>query len=375
MLACPNCDRVLIVALAIVLVAAQSAEPAGKDVSFKLTCRDGFVLDGKYQLPKDVESATAKRVIILLHGSGPQGMDIDLTSVTKGGKKNLLFKELSETLADAGFAVVRYHKRAYQVRLKIKEDAKFVQSPSFASFQKNFLKYYVDDAHDSVKWCRNQFPKADVFLLGHSQGTYVALQVARQEPSVKGVAMIGFYAVLLETLMYEQTVYRPLRLFRKLDVNRDEKLDKKELAAKDPFAGALRAQMGVIDLDKDGAVSQIELQAAQFSQLLYADQLAALREQESKYPRAAEILKEAKFKVAFFQGLLDNQSPAYHTKAVEMMSRQLWKKSNFRFTYFPKLGHALDPRTSYDDLEFSPIAPEAKKALADQLGTFFANTN
>ena len=30
--------------------------------------------------------------------------------------------------------------------------------------------------------------------------------------------------------------------------------------------------------------------------------------------------------------------------------------------------------TSFDDLAFSPIAPEAKKALADQLGTFFAKT-
>ena len=46
-------------------------------------------------------------------------------------------------------------------------------------------------------------------------------------------------------------------------------------------------------------------------------------------------------------------------------------KENFRFTYFPELGHALDRRDNYEDVIYDTIDPDAKQTLANQLSEFF----
>jgi hypothetical protein len=190
--------------------------------------------------------------------------------------------------------------------------------------------------------------------------------------AIKGVALIGFAVSSTETLVLEQTVYRPLSLFRRLDTNGDDRLDATELAVDDPVAATIRPQMPVIDLDADQSLSVMELQAGNLSNLLIRDMgLAVLTRQEATYPRVAEILKDARFQVIFLQGLWDNQTPAYNTKAVELTNRHVWKKDNIHFTYFPQLGHALDHRGSYDDLKFDTIDPEAKRTVAEQLQKLF----
>ncbi|MFQ5708649.1 MAG: alpha/beta fold hydrolase [bacterium] len=338
---------------------------------FQLQCSDGFVLDGKIALPADTGLDGVKKVVILIHGSGAQSMDADLSFVTKGGKKNLFFKEVSETLSQAGFAVVRYNKRSYQTGLKKKEDPAFLNSKLFQEYAENPLKFFVDDAKDCVKFCQERFPGAEIFLLGHSQGTYVALQVAHQMPEIKGVALIGFAVSASDVLVFEQTVYRPLHWFDKLDTDNNDELDAKELEVQDAIAASLRGQMAVLDLDSDQNISRTEFKAGNFSNLIAHDLTAPLRKQEALYPTVPEILKSASFKVAFFQGMLDNQTPAYHAKAVELIARHVWKKQNFSFTYFPGLGHVLDHRSGYYDLQFETITPQAKEKLAAALAEFF----
>ena len=96
-----------------------------------------------------------------------------------------------------------------------------------------------------------------------------------------------------------------------------------------------------------------------------------LRVQEASAPRSADILRDTTIKVAFFQGLLDNQTPAYNAKSVELVAKQVWRKSNFRFTYFPGLGHALDARDDYEDIKYDTIDPDAKATLVKELTNFF----
>ncbi len=337
---------------------------------FKLTCADGFVLDGKIQFPAEIDSASVKKVIILIHGSGPQSMDEDISPVTKGGKKNLFFKDLSEALAGAGFAVVRYHKRSYQMALQIKKDPAFKSSPAFQELSENPMKLFVEDVKSCVEFCKENFPTADIFLLGHSQGTYVALQVAHQKPEIKGVALIGLW-FSGDLLFFEQTIYRKLHWFETLDKNENNELDAEELAAQDPVAATLRSQLAVLDLDGNKRISRMEFQAGNFANLLTDDPVAVFRKQEAMYPSISAVLKAASFKVAVFQGLLDNQTPAYQARAVELVVKHVWKKENFRFTYFPGLGHALDPRQDYYDLQFDTMAPAAKEKLAAELAEFF----
>jgi pimeloyl-ACP methyl ester carboxylesterase len=346
-----------------------STTATGEEQSFQLNCSDGFALDGKISLPENMTADQVKRVIVLIHGSGNHSMDQDLTVVTKQRKKNLFFLELSRSLTDAGFAVVRYNKRGYQLLLKLGQDPAFRESQIVKASNANPLKLYVEDARDCARFAANKFPMAKLFLLGHSQGTYVSLQVARQTPAVKGVGLIGFAQWSTEVLVFEQTVYRALGTFDQLDQNRDDLLDADELKAE--AAAGLRSQLALLDLDHNQAISRTELKAGSLSNLMSTDIFGAFRKQEAEYPRSSDILRSAKFKVLFFQGLWDNQTPAYHAKAVELLNRNVWKKDNLHFHYFPGLGHALDKRSSYYDLEFDTIAPDALETLTREMDRTF----
>jgi pimeloyl-ACP methyl ester carboxylesterase len=285
---------------------------AAKEAPFQLECSNGFLLDGVIAGPGADDRADRHKVVILLHGSGPQSMDENLTAVTRDGKRNLFFKEVSDALAGVGFTVIRYHKRSYQVGLKITADPAYRDSEECKAFEANPLKYFVDDAVACIHYARTTWPDAEVGLLGHSQGSYIALQAAHRVEHVKCVALIGFAVSSTETLVLEQTVYRPMSLFRRLDTNGDDALDAAELAVDDPVAATIRPQMPVIDLDADQSLSVMELQAGNLSNLLIRDMgLAVVTRQEATYPRLADILKDAKFQVAFLQGLWDNQTPAY----------------------------------------------------------------
>lgn len=351
-------------------IAFATAPTTAGEEPIQLECDDGFVLDGRLQTPDDAEGTPAK-VIILLHGSGAQSMDADLTAVTRDGKENLFFRDLSNALSEAGFGVLRYHKRSHQIQIRAREDPAFAQSDILKSTTKNPMKWFVDDAKACVRLVEERLPDSDVFLFGHSQGAYIALQVAHQMPNVKGVALAGFAMGSTDLLLFEQTVYRPLGLFRKLDTNADGTLVTDELPAEDPVGASLRAQIPILDLDGNGAIDQVEFQAGNLSNLVIRDMAAPVRVQEASGPRSADVLRDATIKVAFFQGLLDNQTPAYNAKAIELVARHVWRKTNFRFTFFPGLGHALDARDDYEDIKYDTIDPEARATVVRELAEFF----
>ena len=223
-----------------------------------------------------------------------------------------------------------------------------------------------------VQWATDKYPNVPIYLLGHSEGTYVALQVAHEVQNVKGVALIGFFGSSLETISFEQFIYRPLEHFTALDENRDEVLNEKELSSKNPIAEALRQQSALMDLNADQHISLSEFKAANFSNLLIRDFIGnPYRQDQASYPQVGEILSKAHFKVLFLQGMWDNQTPAYNTQGVEMANKMVWKKDTFQFVYFPKLGHALDPRDNYVDIIYRPVDPEALKEVGKRIHSFF----
>jgi pimeloyl-ACP methyl ester carboxylesterase len=356
------------VAVLLVALAALRSPAHADDHAFRIECDDGYRLDAVVERP---EADAKGKVIILLHGSGPQSMDVDLTPVTKGGKENLFFRDLSAALVDAGFTVIRYHKRSHQIALSMRSDPAFAQGEVVRATSENPMKWFVDDAKACVRQAKTGFPEAEVFLLGHSQGAYIALQVAHEIPDVKGVALVAFALGSTDLLLFEQTVYRPLGIFDRFDANRDGDLDATELAGGDPIAMSLRAQSAILDLNGDQLISRDEFQAGNLSNLLIRDIAAAVRVQEATYPRLADILRDASFKVVFFQGLWDNQTPAYNAKAVQITATHVWRKQDFRYVYFPGLGHALDVRTAYDDIEYDTMDPAAQTRLVQELVDFF----
>jgi pimeloyl-ACP methyl ester carboxylesterase len=335
----------------------------------------GYPLPAKFAAPGKVKDAKIGRVVVLIHGSGPNGMDEDLSAVTEGGQPLLFFKELSDALVGQGFAVLRYDKRSYDVKGKIEADPAYAESEEFTGFQANPLLVLVEDATAMAARAQERYPAARVYLVGHSQGTTIALQVAHTHPEIAGVGMIGYAGASLDTLVHEQLVYRSLSLFERLDADGSGAIDGQEIKTSgDPTAMVVWMQMGLLDLDADGLLSRDEYKAGNYSNVVMLDMIPSqYRIQEATYPTPASIIKGLEIPLAFFNGTLDNQTCVYYAMGIEMANKLTWTKDNLTFRYYDGLGHALDPRSSYDEVLFHPIDPTALADVAATLSQVFVD--
>lgn len=334
-----------------------------------LTSFDGYGLDYTIDYPADKDTA---RVIILLHGSGQHDMNEDLSEASAPGTKNLFFVDVSSALTQKGFSVIRYNKRSYQWKKTLGEDPAFTKSPVFLEFSKNPMKYFVEDAAAFAKFAAKTFPKAKVYLLGHSEGTQVALQVAEKVSEIHGVALVGFTAQSLDISMFEQTVYRPLIFFEALDLDRNSYLTQEELKKDDPVAKSIANQLPFLDLNKNGSLDRSEFMAGNLTNILLdAPSLREYRRQEVLYKKPAAIIKDAKFDIAFFQGELDNQAPAYNAKAIQIMNTLTWKKPKLHFHFYDGLGHALDKRSNFQDIVYRQADQQALSDMASALDSYW----
>lgn len=326
---------------------------------------DGYRLDYEIDYPTDKNVA---RVAVLIHGSGPQDMREDLGPLSAPGTTNYFFVDLSKALAAKGFAVVRYNKRAYQINELVKKDPSFLKTSKFRKLSKRILDATIKDAEAFARFAVKTFPKARVYLVGHSEGTYVGLQVADSNKSVAGVALIGFGTQGRETVIFDQVVIRPLPYFDSLDGDSNGVLTAGELGKADPYAKSLSGQMKLIDLNKNGVLERSEFMGANLSNIvLDTSNAMEWRQQEAARKKPANIIRDAVFDVSFFQGELDNQTPAYNAKAIQLANALTWKKTNLYFRFFEGLGHALDKRTDYMDMLFKPADPQALEAVAADL--------
>lgn len=314
-------------------------------------------LPGQFDLPE----GSPKAVVILVHGSGTHSRDEDLTAVTEGGVRNLFFADLSSALTGQGLAVLRYDKRNYALTQAEPRDEEALQR-----LKQHPGQTYIADARTALESARRRFPGIPVALLGHSEGTWVALQAAAQDGEVSAVGLISFSGAALETLVQEQVAHRYRDYFDGFDVDRDGKLE----ASEQP--DSLAKQLPVIDLDQDQAISYSEFQAGNYSNVVLTPIISdGWRSDEGTLPTATRLVTESADQLLFFQGLWDNQTPAYYTQALEICERQVWKKGNKSFHYFERAGHALDPRKSWGDVTYRPTPPETlervAKAMAEAL--------
>lgn len=352
---------------------ALSLQAQAKEESFSQASFDGFKLDGKIESPDNTNPADVKRVVIFIHGSGPQDMDEDLKVATKDKQSNPFFKMVSSALIKKNFATIRYNKRSYQVRQALIADSSYKNNPKFKAFVEHPLSYLVDDVKPFVKLAKQKFPNAAIYLLGHSQGTYIALQNANTDPAIKGTALIGFYSGTMDSILIEQIVYRNQKSFLELDQNGDQKLNHSELrAGSTPIAKALLPQMSILDLNKDQMISLSEYNAGNYTNVLAKDLMGPhYRKEEASYPIVSSIIPKANFKILFLQGMWDNQTPAYNAQAIQILNNVAWKKNNLKFKYYPEVGHALDKRDNYHDIVYRVPTPQILDDIANQIDSFF----
>jgi pimeloyl-ACP methyl ester carboxylesterase len=359
---------VALLLLTFTLSTSLPAQPSQSRLS-EVTTFDGLGLPAVCDLP----AGPVKRVIVLLHGSGAHSQDQDLGVVTKEKQSNPLFLRLGQELARQGWATLRFDKRAWVVSQRLSEDPQFTQHPVFQNAIADPYGTLLKDAQSAVETARQEFPGVPVYLLGHSEGAYFALQVAYEDPDIAGVALIGFYFTTSSVQLMEQVVHRGRGSFQGLDQDQDGALSTQELASDGPFASALRAQLEILDLNGDTLISLSEFLAGQASNLLVLPEIfpSSYLVAEVQRPSPRKILEELTIPVLFFSGEWDNQTPAYQTRAVEIAERQVWKKGNRAFHYFPRAGHALDERESYEDIVYTVTPQQTIETVVRTLDEFF----
>ncbi|MCA9522101.1 MAG: hypothetical protein KC609_14065 [Myxococcales bacterium] len=347
------------------------SEATAKELAFHYKTAEGLTLAGKLATPDGASYDAVPRVVILIHGSGPNDMDSSMRAMD--GKTRLrYFKTLSDALVEKGFAVVRYNKRTYELKQLGLKDRSVFKSPLMRRLTKTgWLKGFVDDVEGVARWATGKLPKAKLYLLGVSQGTHIALIVAHRLKQVAGVALIGFYSTSLHVQMFEQIVYRPQSWFVRADTNGDGKLSRAELLLAGKAGIAIALHLSVFDVDGDGMVSYPEIQAANIINLYRLGTDLRYQRQELSYPPIPSLVKHSRAPVLFFQGMWDNQTPAYQAMSMRFLAKNVWKKGNLRFHFFPKLGHLLDPRDRYDSVEYRPMDRAAQTKLLDEINRTF----
>jgi uncharacterized protein len=145
---------------------------------------DGLALRGTLTVP---DGAAPPPVVLFIHGSGP----LDRDENTKGQTLDI-FNALAHAFAAEGFASLRYDKRGCG---------------------RSQGDYYRTGHHDLVSdalaWTTRLHAGSlgdfgPVFLLGHSEGTLIAAQVAGRSDAVAGLILICPFVQGIETILRQQ---------------------------------------------------------------------------------------------------------------------------------------------------------------------------
>lgn len=121
-------------------------------------------------------------VVVLVHGSGPHDEDETIL----GSKP---FKDLAWGLASQGVAALRYKKQSQGIVTQKEE--------------------VIDAVHDAIALLSktSDIDPKRIYVVGHSQGGYLAPRIAQNEPSLRGIALLAGSTIPLEDSIVNQLAY------------------------------------------------------------------------------------------------------------------------------------------------------------------------
>ena len=158
------------------------------------TAREVTVGDDQWKLPGALLIPKGKGpfpAVVLVHGSGPNDRDESV-----GGVR--VFRDLAEGLASHGIAVLRYDKRTLVYPEKSTADKNLTMTDET-----------VTDAVRALALLRTE-PEIDpkhVFVLGHSQGGYMAPRIMKADAKLTGAIVMAGNARPLEEVILDQNEY------------------------------------------------------------------------------------------------------------------------------------------------------------------------
>ncbi len=326
-------------------VPAQTLEVAREDVASAASRMTAFSIPGDasvrvpangFNLAATVTRPTTAAgklpVVVLIGGAGPADRDGTVAGIPVLG-------QIAKRLVEAGFMVVRYDKRGV--------------GQSGGRAETATLADYADDARAVVTYLRKSRKKdvdpKRIAVLGHSEGAWIAMQLARIDKDVAALVLVAGASGTGGALVLEQQQH----LLEMMKVTPDEKQAKADLQAR--INAAATGQGTWDDVPK-------ELRA-QADTPWFASFLAFEPE---------KIIKDLRQPLLIVQGELDTQVPAHHAEALAGFARARKREVAVDVVMVAGVNHLLVPATTGEVSEYATltgheVSGQATTAIAEWL--------
>ena len=331
----------------------------------------GWTAAGEFDFPSRARGRLP--VVVMLHGSGHN----DRNQTLPEGKGST-FLPLSKAATDRGYAVLRFDKRGVTgVGPQLTDDRSQLAPPKP-------YERLLQDAAAAVRFAA-QSPRVDpnrIYLLGHSEGTQVAANLAADPkaygiPKPAGVIAMGVVGYDIQQLLtYQIFGVRLARLHEQFDVDGDGSLTRQE--ATDGLIGqpaadvtAYRKVLGPeSDTNRDGRWAidaevgpaiRAETRIDDYPNLPAIDaDTKAYAVDFARFPNVTESLPRFDGPSLLLNGESDVQTPARAALAADAAVAAAGRRDH-RVVIYPGVGHTMN-RT----LKFTPAFGEPdRQVIAD----------
>ena len=311
-------------------------------------------------------------VVVLLHGSGPNDMDQTLP-----GGKGSTFVPIAQAAAKEGYAVLRFHKRGVVgVGPVLTKDAtQLAPADPYSRI--------LQDAAAVVRFAAasSRVDPSRIFLLGHSEGTQVASNLAATPaaygiPKPAGVIEMGVVGIEVKQLLIFQVAgVKTARLHEESDIDGDGTLTHREAAdgllgqPKDTAAGYRKVLLkgskvnpatdrnadGRLSIDSEvGPVFRRQAGVRAYPALTGVDPATqAYLTDIGKFPTASQDLPRFSGPVLLLNGQDDIQTPARAAIVADAALTRAGHRDHELITY-PGMSHTMN-RTAKFEPEYGPL--------------------
>jgi len=304
------------------------ARPNDEDVRIPA---NGFSLAGT--LSKPAAAATAPLpAVMLIAGSGQTDRDETVAGIP-------IFGQLANTLADAGFAVLRYDKRGV---------GQSGGRPEAAT-----LTDYAEDAKAGIKMLsdRKDIDRKRIAVVGHSEGGSVGMLAASKNDRVAALALVATIGVTGKEL----NLYKVTHGLERSDRSAAEKQATIELQKK--IQEAVLSGGGWDKIELPPGVRQ-QADTPWFQSYLAFD--------------PAKVMKNVEQPILIVQGELDTQVPASNADRLLELASARKKAPAAKVVKVPAVNHLLVPAKSgeleeYNQLGGEQVSPAVSGAIVTWL--------
>ena len=281
---------------------------------------NGFVLKGTLSRPAAAAALTRLPAVLLVGSNGPSDRDELLFDIP-------IFGQLADTLADAGFIVLRYDRRGIGQSGGREEAATMID--------------YADDVRAAVRYLsdRKDVDSKRIAVLGYGDGGAVAMLAAAREKRIASLVLVATIGTTGAELNMEQVK-------RALDRSNRAETDKQAT------------------LERQKKIQQAVITGTGW------DELAAYRRQaDTPWFQSflafdpARVMKDVRQPVLILHGELDTEVAPVHAERLQTLANQRKKLPPTEVVKVPRVNHLLATATTgeadeYPSLPNKRISPD-----------------